>query len=61
MPGPDVPVTPSAPANDAPSGAPGYVDKYAASIVRDLQTTVAAIDAIYHTEIRIRPERILTV
>ena len=44
-----------------PSGAPGYVDKYATSIGRDLQTTVAAIDATYNTEIRIRPERVVTV
>ena len=45
----------------APSGAPGYVDKYQTSIERDLQTTVAAIDATYNTEIRIRPERVVTV
>lgn len=45
----------------APSGAPGYVAKYQESIERDLQTTVEAIDATYNTEIRIRPERIITV
>jgi PPOX class probable F420-dependent enzyme len=44
-----------------PSSAPGYVDKYGTSIERDLQTTVAAIDATYDTEIRIRPERVVTV
>ena len=45
----------------APSSAPGYVDKYQASIELDLQTTVAAIDATYTTKIRIRPERVVTV
>ena len=45
----------------APSSAPGYVDKYGESIVRDLATTVEAIDAQYDTEIRIRPERLVTV
>ena len=45
----------------APSGAPGYLDKYGDSIEHDLKTTVAAIDATYNTEIRIRPERVVTV
>jgi PPOX class probable F420-dependent enzyme len=45
----------------APSAAPGYLDKYRTSIERDLQTTVEAIDATYDTEIRIRPERVVTV
>ena len=45
----------------SPSGAPGYLDKYGESIERDLHTTVADIDATYDTEIRIRPERIVTV
>ncbi|MET0147142.1 MAG: TIGR03667 family PPOX class F420-dependent oxidoreductase [Ilumatobacteraceae bacterium] len=45
----------------APSGAPGYLDKYQTSIERDLKTTVEAIDATYNTEIRIRPERVVTV
>jgi len=45
----------------APSGAPGYIDKYGESIERDLKTTVTAIDATYNTEIRIRPERVVTV
>ena len=44
-----------------PSSAPGYLDKYRTSIERDLQTTVEAIDATYDTEIRIRPERVVTV
>jgi PPOX class probable F420-dependent enzyme len=53
---------PAATAPDvAPSGAPGYLDKYRTSIERDLQTTVEAIDATYHTEIRIRPEKVVTV
>jgi len=45
----------------APSAAPGYLDKYRASIERDLRTTVEAIDATYDTEIRVRPERVVTV
>jgi len=45
----------------APSGAPGYIDKYGESIDRDLQTTVEAIDATYNTEIRITPTRVVTV
>ncbi len=48
-------------AGKRPSEAPGYVDKYGESIVRDLNTTVEAVDATYNVEIRIRPERILTV
>ena len=50
-------VTPEVP----PSGAPGYIGKCGGSIERDLQTTVAAIDATYNTEIRFRPERVITV
>lgn len=45
----------------APSRAPGYVDKYQASIEHELQMTVEAIDATYNTAIRIRPERVVTV
>jgi PPOX class probable F420-dependent enzyme len=45
----------------APSSAPGYVDKYGESIVDDLKTTVEAIDAAYNVEIRITPERVVTV
>jgi PPOX class probable F420-dependent enzyme len=45
----------------APSGAPGFVDKYGESIERDLQTTVAAIDIKYDTEIRISPERVISI
>ena len=45
----------------APSSAPGYVDKYGESIERDLETTIDAVDATYNTEIRIRPERVVTV
>ena len=44
-----------------PSRAPGYVDKYRASIERDLGTTVEAVDATYNTEIRITPQRLVTV
>ena len=36
-----------------PSTAPGYLDKYRASIEGELQTTVEQIDATYDTEIRI--------
>jgi PPOX class probable F420-dependent enzyme len=45
----------------APSGAPGYIDKYGESVENDLKTTVEAIDGTYNTEIRIRPERVVTV
>jgi PPOX class probable F420-dependent enzyme len=45
----------------APSTAPGYVDKYGESIERDLESTVAEIDATYNTEIRIRPERVVSL
>jgi PPOX class probable F420-dependent enzyme len=48
-------------ADVAPSAAPGYIDKYGESIEDDLKTTVEAIDATYNTEIRIRPERLVTV
>lgn len=44
-----------------PSGAPGYVDKYGASIEQELQTTVEEIDATYDTEIRITPTKVVTV
>lgn len=44
-----------------PSEAPGYVDKYGESIVRELNTTVEQIDATYNTEIRLRPIRVRTV
>jgi len=47
--------------NVAPSSAPGYLDKYRDAIEQELQTTVEAIDATYNTEIRIRPERVVTV
>jgi hypothetical protein len=45
----------------APSGSPSYIDKYRESIERDLRTTAAAVDATYNIEIRIRPERVVTV
>jgi PPOX class probable F420-dependent enzyme len=43
-----------------PSSAPGYLDKYRASIEGELQTTVEAIDATYNTEIRVHPINIRT-
>lgn len=38
-----------------PSEAPGYLDKYEASIVGPLNMTVDEVDATYSTELRIRP------
>lgn len=38
-----------------PSAAPGYLDKYEASITGPLNMTVDQMDATYSTEIRIRP------
>jgi PPOX class probable F420-dependent enzyme len=45
----------------APSTAPGYLDKYRASIEGELKTTVEAIDATYDTEIRVRPIKVRTI
>ncbi len=47
--------------NVAPSSAPGYLEKYRASIEGKLDTTVDDIDATYNTEIRIRPTSVRTI
>lgn len=47
--------------NVVPSSLPAYLAKYRDSIEHELHTTVAEIDATYDTEIRIHPERVLTV
>lgn len=44
--------------NVAPSGQPGYLDKYSGAIADELHTTVEEIDATYSTRIRIRPDRV---
>lgn len=50
--------TATATPNVAPSSLAPYLAKYEAAVVDELQTTVEAIDAVYNTEIRIRPTSI---
>ena len=41
-----------------PSGHPGFLAKYEAAIIRELGTTIEAIDAGFDTRIRITPTRV---
>ncbi len=50
--------TVSATPNVKASGLPGYLDKYETAITGELGTTVAEIDRIYSTELRITPTRV---
>ena len=45
----------------APSRAPGFLEKYEADIVGPLQTTVDEIDRTYDTRLRIRPTRVRVI
>jgi len=41
-----------------PSAFPGYLDRYEADILGPLDTTVAAIDETYDTQLRLRPRKV---